>query len=224
MTLDVNSLIGGAPEDTPEDELAEICKQVAAGRASFVDAGVLKRPVTQNFLALVFDMDPATVKKRLLQVKPVGYGGTAKQPRPLYDFKEACSHLVEPKIDLEAYIKSLDVNKLPNLLNKMFWEGQHTRLRFFLASGQAWATEDVLEVLGELFMMVKDQMLTIPEHLRDSGVSDDVCETVRNACDNFQKSLHEHLIELPKTRQTMHIFADDPALKSARPVSDAGDE
>jgi hypothetical protein len=223
MSDDIDALIGGhgsqlqpAPRrpETPQDEIDRILKQVAGGQGSFVDGGELKRPVTQNFLALVFDMDPATVKKRLLRVKPVGFGGGSKQPRALYDFKEACSYLVEPKIDLDAYIKSLDPNKLPNHINKMFWEAQRTRLRFFIDTGQAWGNEDVLDVLGGLFMLIKDRTLMIPEELREAGVSDEVCETVRTMCDKFERDLHKQLIELPRQRQTQHIFADDPALKS----------
>jgi hypothetical protein len=214
MTDPIDDMIGGA--DTPQDEIDEICKQIASGRGSFVDAGDTKRPVTQNFLALAFDMDSATVKKRLLRVKPVGYGGTTKQPRALYDFKEACSYLVEPKIDLDAYIRSIDPNKLPNHINKMYWEARRTRLRFELDAGQAWRSEDVLEVFGTVFMLIKDRVQLWSETMREAvKLSDEQFARFTQMTDDLQNSLHSELVAIPESRST-------PSMAAA--VEGAGDE
>jgi hypothetical protein len=204
---DIDDLIGGTPQDdTPQDEIDALCREVATGKGSFVNQGDLKRPVTMNFLALVFDMDPATVKKRLLAVKPVGYGGTAKQPRPLYDFKEACAYLVEPKIDLDAYIRSIDVNKLPNLLNKMYWEGKRTRLKYLQEAGDAWRTEDVLERFGTVFMLIKDHTQLWSEKMREEiGLTDEQYRRFKQMQDALLGDLDEQLKELPAQSRTPSI-------------------
>lgn len=207
---DINDLIGGhgsqltpAPakvrEDTPQHEIDAIIKQVGGGKGSFVDAGVLKRPVTRNFLALVFDMDPATVKKRLLTVKPVGFAGSGVQARELYDFKEACSYLVEPKIDLDAYIRSLDPAKLPNHINDMFWKAQRTRLKFLHEAREAWATGDVLAVFGETNMLIKDRVQLWGETMREEcKLSDEQMDTFNKMSDALLLDLHKALIAEPE--------------------------
>jgi len=202
---------GGLPRrtDTSEDEINAILKQVAGGKGSFVDGGELKRPVTQNFLALVFDMDPATVKKRLLTVKPVGFVGSGVQTRKLYDFKEACSYLVEPKIDLDAYIKSLDPAKLPNHINKMFWEAQRIRLKFMLEAGQAWRTEDVLARLGDACMLIKDRVQLWAETMREvCKLDDEQYARFVQMQNDLQNDLHALLVSAPERSTTRSIAAE----------------
>jgi hypothetical protein len=203
MTADIDALIG-AP-DTPEPEVDALCKAIATGRGAFVDAGDLKRPVTQNTLALIFDMDPATVKKRLLQVRPTRFAGT----RPLYDFKEACKYLVEPVIDLDLYIRSIDVNKLPNLLNKTYWEAKRIRLKYMLEAGDAWHTEDVLEVFGRVAMTIKDRVQMWSENIREAaGLSDDQHAKFRQMVDDMQTDIHAALVAMPGETQTESVGAD----------------
>jgi hypothetical protein len=207
MNTDIDALIGGAPEETPQDEIDSLCKAVASGRGSFVDAGDLKRPVTMNFLRLVFDMDPATVKKRLLQVKPV-HGSNGN--RPLYDFKESCKYLVEPIIDRDLYIRSIDVNKLPNLLNKVYWEAKRTRLRYLQEAGEAWRSEDVLEVFGATFMLIKDHVQLWSEKMRDEvGLTDEQCARFKQMQDAMLLDLDEQLRALPAKRSTPSIAAHE---------------
>lgn len=206
---DADALIGGGG-DTPDDEIDSICKKIAGGQGSFVDAGALKRPVTQNFLAIVFDMDPATVKKRLLQVKPVRHAGTAKQPRALYDFKEAAAYLIEPKIDLDVYIRSIDAKDLPNHINKLYWEAKRGRLRYMLEANQAWRTEKVLDVFGTVFMLIKDSVQLWAEQMRDTvRLTDDQYARFRHMTDELQNNLHAELMQIPARQSTESVAADD---------------
>jgi hypothetical protein len=154
-------------------------------------------------------MDQATVKKRLLTVKPVRIGGTEKVPRPLYDFKEACSYLVKPNIDLDLYIRSMDVNKLPNLLNKIYWEAKRTRLRYELEAGDAWRTEDVLAVFGLVFMTIKDRIQLWSETMREAvRLNDEQYARFQQMTDDLQGDLHEHLCRIPAERQTQSLVVE----------------
>lgn len=199
-----SQLTPAALEDTPQSEVDLILKQVAGGKGSFVDAGELKRPVTQNFLAQVFDMDPATVKKRLLTVKPVGFVGSGVQTRKLYDFKEACGYLVEPKIDLDSYIRSIDPAKLPNHLNKFYWDAQLVKLKFMTQAREAFLAPDILAVFGRVFMLLKDHVQLWPETAREKlNLDDKSTAKLKQLADALQNELYERLTKLPDEQETV---------------------
>jgi hypothetical protein len=201
--------------DSSQDDIDAVVKAIAGGRGSFVDAGDLKRPVTINFLAVVFDMDAATVKRRLTRVRPVAVGGTGLQPRNLYDFKEAVSYLVPPKIDLDAYIRSIDPSKLPNHLNKAYWEAQTLKLKYKLAAKEAWHSTDVLEVFGIVFMLIKDRVQLWAENMREVVKLDDgQFAKFSQMTDDLQLDLHEQLLKIPESRSTgsMAAAVDDVAV------------
>lgn len=209
---DIDALIGHGSQlpkappkraDTPQHEIDAIMKAVATGKGSFVDAGDLKRPVTQNFLALVFDMDPATVKKRLLAVKPIGYSGSGASARKMYDFKEACSYLVEPKIDLDAYIRSIDPGKLPNHLNKFYWDAQLAKQKFMERARELFAAPDILTVFGRVFMLIKDHVQLWPETAREKlSLSDEDTAKLKQLADALQNDLYARLTRLPDEQET----------------------
>lgn len=209
MSTDFDALLGGAapkpiPDSTSSQKLAAI-RNARAGK-TFVEAGEFKRPVTKNFIAQVFDMDPATVTKRLLACPTLTSPGDT---RPLYDFKQAVAYLVEPKMDIEAYIKNLDPNRMPNHINKVFWEAARVRLKFMIEAGDAWLTGEVLDVFGLVFMTIKDRMQLWTETLRErGGLSDETLARMTQMIDALQEDLHQQLVDIPKQRQTKSLVAE----------------
>lgn len=206
-------LIPEQPEYLDLSELAESdfsarqkAIKMASGGMTFVDAGELKKPVTMNFLALVFDMDPATVKKRLLTCPNIG---TGRGNNKVYDFKTAVAYLVPPKMDIDAYIKSLDPNKLPNHINKTFWEAKRTRLKFMIEAGEAWLTEKVLSKFGEAAMMVKNRMQLVVEEMRELGLTDEQSNRLRDILDKFQNDFHADLVQNAEDSHTPNLADDD---------------
>ncbi len=180
-------------------------KLAGSGRA-FIEVGVLKRPVSKNFLALLFDMDPATVTKRLLNCPTVGMAGGG---RPVYDFRTALGYLIPPQMDIGEYIESLDPNDLPNHISRAYWEAKRIRVRFLLEAGQAWATADVAEVFGGTWMTLKTQMQRLPEMLRERcGLTEEQFDAAVAACDACQNELHAKLIQAPNLRQTRSLAAE----------------
>lgn len=166
-----------------------------------------KMPVGLNFLASVFNMDAATVRKRLLLAPTVGLGGGN---RPIYDFKTAVEYLVKPKMDLTTYLATLNPAEMPNSINKAYWESRAIRLKFELAAGQAWATEDVLSVFGTVFMAIKERTKLWVEDLRESGALDDEqLMKMGQRVDAFQAALHADLIDIPAKRKTRSLAFRD---------------
>jgi len=163
-------------------------------------------PVSQNFLARVFNMDPMTVNRRLRKVKPVGHSGE-KVKRPIYDFKTACEHLLKPKMDIDTYLATLNPADMPNAINKVFWEAKRIKLKFEIEAGQAWATDDVIEVLGSMAMAIKSHTQLWVERLRDLGLTDEQSLKFAGMVDAYNSDLHEKLVAMPKQRQTRSRLA-----------------
>ncbi len=197
--------------DSTERERTRVLR-AAAGGATFVQLRELKRPVTANFLAAVFDMDPSTVKKRLIPLEALAQVGV----KTLYDFKEAAAYLIEPKLDLEKYLMSLDFKKLPHHINKVFWDAKRSKLKYKHEAGEAWETADVLEVFGRTFMTIKDQTQLFVETMRErGGLSDEQMLIFESLIDGFQANIHAKMIEEPKLHQTRSIAGQDRDLDEA---------
>ncbi|WP_242137033.1 DUF1441 family protein [Sphingomonas sp. TREG-RG-20F-R18-01] len=156
-------------------------------------------PVSMNFLGRVFRMDPATVRKRLVNCKACGQVGGG---RPVYYFHEAVPYLIKPKMDLATYLRTLNPADMPNSINKVFWEAERIKNKTLIETGEAWPTAKVLEVFGTVFMMVKDRVPLITEGMRDAGLSDEQSRTLAGFTDQFQKDLHEALVALPQQQKT----------------------
>jgi hypothetical protein len=181
--------------------------KAAASGNTLIDERVFHMPVSQNFLARIFNMDPMTVNRRLRRVKPIGFAGGEKQKRPLYDFKAACEHLLKPKMDIDTYLATLNPADMPNGVNKTFWEAKRIKLRYEIEAGEAWATPDVLEVFGRMAMTIKSHTQLWTERLRELGLSDEQSAKFGGMVDAFNTELHTILVEEPSKRQTRSRLA-----------------
>jgi hypothetical protein len=188
---------------TPQMQAA---MKAAASGNTLIDERVFHMPVSQNFLARVLNMDAMTVNRRLRRVKPVGYAGGEKQKRPLYDFKTALEHLLKPKMDIDTYMATLNPADMPNAINKTYWEAKRIKLKFEIEAGQAWATADVLEVLGRMAMTIKSHTQLWVENMR-SMLSDEQAAKLSAATDVFNNELHGMLVDEPNKRQTRSRLA-----------------
>jgi hypothetical protein len=165
-------------------------------------------PCTQNFLARVLNMDPMTVRKRLVKCKPCGSVGNN---RPVYLFHDAIQYLIKPKMDLSTYLRTLNPTDMPNSINKVYWEAERIKNKVMIETGEAWPTERIINVLGSVFMMIKDRMPLITESIRDLGASDAVQAKLTEMTDQFQRDLHAALVEMPKNNQSFSRQAEiDP--------------
>lgn len=161
------------------------------------------KPVTQQFLAEVFGMDPKTVKKRLIHCPMV-----MKSNRALYEFKTACEYLLKPRMDEATFMKTLNAADLPPIVNKVVWEAKRIKLKYEIEAGQAWSTDDVLEVFGEVFMAVKSHAQLWAESMRELDLGDEANRKIEGLVDGFSADLHSKLVEMPKQRQTRSKIAE----------------
>lgn len=234
MTIDIDNLLGGpaappsrrrarapkpaAPPPEITDETIDlsdvedstillkqrVIHQASIGRA-FIEVNELRRPVSVSFLANAFAMSPDTVKKRLRDCPAIGNGGGN---RPVYDFRTACGYLIPPKMRIEEYIRSIDPNELPNYLNKVFWEAQRIKIKAMLEAGDAWPTEDVLDVFGRAFMDIKSRTQLWMSALReDPGMTTAQGVRLSELVDKLLNSLYEKLVKAPTEKRTRSMAA-----------------
>lgn len=165
-------------------------------------------PVSANFFARVFRLDPMTVSKRLRKVKPCGYAGGGANKRALYDFADTVPYLLKPRMDLGTYLKTLNAADLPNSINKSFWEAERIKNKTLIETSEAWPTEKVIDVLGSVFMLVKDRMPFMYDKMRDLGLNIEQQAKLQEMFDQFQRDLHDKLVEMPKKKQSYSRFSE----------------
>lgn len=223
MTEELSSLLGPTvdvrAERLAERQQREIVKNAALGRGQY-KAKQFLLPVSQNFLVEVWGMDPETVKKRLLKCPVVGTHAN----RDVYDFKTACEYLLKPRMDIETFLKTLNPADMPNAVNKTFWEALRGKLKFQIEAGEAWATEDVLDVFGRVFMTIKERTKLWVENVRETAaLGDEGNQKFTEMVDDYLTNLHSELIEIPKARQTRSKAAEIEGLNTPERF-DADDE
>jgi len=161
-------------------------------------------PVPQQFLADVLHMDPATVKKRLRRCKPAAVISN----RPVWYFHEAIQFLVKPKMNAEEFARSLNKADLPPEINVAFWNAQRQRVKYKIEAQEAWETEDVLKVLGEVAMTLKDSLTMVVEELRNRAkLTDEQTQIVSECVDEIRTEIRAKLVELPQRSATGSMHA-----------------
>lgn len=137
-------------EDVMGFEVDKPKKDKTPGLAKF-DYSLLDG-VTTSWLSSAFGMDRRTVRKKLRNVECV------KGPNnsDLYDFKEACGHLIDPLYNIEDFIKGMRSSDLPVSLQKDFWEAQNKKQTYLKNAGELWHTDDVVEVFSQGLSMIKE--------------------------------------------------------------------
>lgn len=176
-------------------------RAAAASRLEVFQEKDFYQPVSVTFLSKVLRMNLETVQRRLQTVTPVGHAGTS-QNRPLYDFVTAVEHLVKPKMNLRTYLRSLNPADMPQNISKVYWEAERIRTKALIEAGEAWPTEDVIQVMAQANKMVNDRIPLLVEAMREEGLTDDQMKKLEAACDQFRKDVHEAYVEFPKQQST----------------------
>lgn len=178
--------------------------------------------VTVTWLATVFRMGTNTVKRKLADCPVLQKHKAAN----LYDLKVAVQYLVQPKVDVAEYIKSMNPRDLPPMLQRDFWDAQNKRIAFEEASGDLWRTEKVMEVLAEAFKLIKTNVQLWPDTIeRVHGLTDDQRKALVECGDGLLRDIHSALVDMPNHRRTPNANdVREPSLKPYRPIDDDTDD
>lgn len=163
------------------------------------DLGLVAGGVSAAWLGHVFGMDKNTVKKRLANCPVAGMNrGT-----PHYLIKEAAAYLVNPKVDIEEYIKSVRAQDLPPQLNDTYWSALGKRQKVLADAGETWNTDDVLAVFGRVNIKIKSTVqLWVDEVERVHGLTDEQRAMLIRMCDGLLDDIHEMYVNEPSKRRT----------------------
>lgn len=189
---DIEDLVGSVPpeEDAPEDKLS----------FSSVDAFLINQGVSVQWLAKAFRMTRHAVEQKLASCRPIARG---THGNPLYDLPEAASYLVDPKIDINAYLKNIKPEKLPEKLRESVWNSMLKRQRWEEKAGHLWRTETVMTRFAETLANVRQQLQQIPDKVeRLTGLSIEQYKIIRNTIDQVQEEIYQEVIALNKGRFT----------------------
>lgn len=177
----------------------------------------LRRPVTISTLATIFHHDVQTITRRLIDCPFI-----QQSNRKLYDFKEACSYIVKPRMTPEQFVKTLNKADLPPEINLAFWNAQRAKLKFKLEAQEAWETGDVLEVFGDAFMTIKDVLTTAVEDLRERArLSDEQTRALELAIDELRDTLRQKLVAAPLQKRTPSIL-EQPLFGTGKEINPIG--
>lgn len=156
--------------------------------------------VTITWLMQAFQMSRQEVRRKLAGCAPIRYDGNNK---PIYDFREAASYLVKPKINVRDYIRQLKPKNLPNELQTEYWSARLKQQTWEVKAGQLWRTQDVVDLFGEVFKAVKTSAQLFPDVIeRESGLTEAQRVRLVELVDTLQQDIYERLVAISKQRST----------------------
>lgn len=156
---------------------------------------ILYEGASVNQLALLFDKKTTEVS-RILAVAKVQPCGERKS-YPIYRVIDAAPHLIPPReADVADVIRNLSPKDLPPALTKEYWAAQHARLKYEEDRGDLWRTDEVIEMMSEVFKTLRMSILLMPDQLeKQSQLSDQQRNIVLNMIDGLLNDLADSLIE-----------------------------
>ena len=180
------------------------------------DPSEFVRPVGVTFIGTVLGIEPRRLHRKLAKCPIVQWQMHKGKKVPLYDFKEAMSYCVEPKIDLKTWFSSLSTTTMPPLISKAFWEAIRTKNRVMEEAGHYWHDEDVLAILGQIAMTIKDTTLLWLEDLPNrQTISNEDYHALRQQVTDLNAEICKKITEFPRERKSVSASIE-------REISDAG--
>lgn len=196
---------------TNAERAARLAAEAAEGKGDKIelpDVSMFYQPVGITFLAKVFRMEQKTALKKLMKCPVLDYQDFRGKMQPRWDFVEAASYLIPPKVDLVQYLTSLNSNNIPPHINKTFWDAMNAKAKWMANARETWRDEDVLEVLGATAIMIREvSMLWIDELPDKVSITNENYIALRERVSDLLEQVKEKLQDLPKLRRTESVVA-----------------
>lgn len=186
-----------------------------------MDLDAVMKGVTIGWLAQAFGINHTQAKNKLRDCPPL----YRRKEGFVYDFRVAVPYFVKPVFNIEDYLKNASVEDLPLRLQTEFWAAMNKRREYEEATGHLWRSEDVFEILGEVFQSMKNTMqLWSSDVERQTGLTDAQRTIIREGVDRLQDQIYEKLVSMvknPRTKSVRQIEAEAEAKRNApAPVVD----
>jgi len=142
-------------------------------------------------LAVEFELDRRTVKKRLARVKP---GGQTERGYPGYFMTDAAPALLE----IEAQEHTADPEKMNPRERKEWYEGERRRRELQIQDGELYVAHEQDREVSRVFKMVANGLEALPDILeRDAGLQGHQLEPVFRAIDSMREQLFQEIANRP---------------------------
>ena len=142
-------------------------------------------------LAVEFQIDRRTVKKRLANVDP---SGTSKNGYPAYKLADVAGPLLGIKL-----IQSGDCNpeELTPKERKDWYDGEHKRRDLQIRDRELIPVEEFTRIYSHMLKVVAAGLETLPDMLeRDAGLSGKQLEPVFTVVDGLRETIYHELGKL----------------------------
>lgn len=170
----------------------------------------LQRGVTINWLMQAFGMNRRQILNRLADcpVLRAGQNGTK-----VFDFRTACAHIVDPKVNVKKYIEKLDPKDLPENLRSEYWSARLKEQKARMIAQGLWRTEDVQAQFGEIFKMFKETVTLWADTLDETtGLTSEQVEIVDGLARSLLNEVHAAIqtyVSEGRTRSQIQEFDED---------------
>jgi hypothetical protein len=145
---------------------------------------------TVNQLSAMFNMTKTEVSKRIRTLPPSGI----RSGYPIYKVHEAAPYLVQPKADVEEYVRKMGVRDLPPTLQKDLWAAMNGQLKFEQSQGMVWRVERIQEVWSEWHKRIRMTLLIAPDDAeREGRLPPEFYEWFREFIDRLLLGLHQEV-------------------------------
>ena len=184
----------------PKRQVHNLSDDETFDRHSTQDLQEIRDGVTVTWLSSLYGLARKTIEKQLVGCPVMKRG---KNDAPLYDLTIAAAYLSSRKRDIAAALKTAKEADLPAPLQRQFWQTKLLRNKWEMEAGEMWATEDVLDVLGEVFKIIKNNTMLWVDNLEQTAtLSKEQRENLVSYVDELNTTIHAEIVKLPDRRQT----------------------
>jgi len=177
--------------------------------------------VNINWLAAEFGISRRSVVNKLVGIRPMRYG---QRHSPIYRVPEAAARLVKPDINVEEAMKRMRPQDLPPMTQAVFWDGMTKKTKWMREAGLLWHTDDVLEVLGDVFKTLRATIQLWADTVdKAETLSKEQMTFLRQQADALQSELYEKLVANARKTQTRPL-SETPIDGLVLPEEDEGSE
>lgn len=161
--------------------------------------------VTVPWLARVFNLDPVTVRKRLVGCPTL----RARASGHTYDVAVAASYLVTPKMDAADFMKRMKSADIPPKMQEAYWSAVLKRHKAEENAGDLWRSDDVMDLMSDVLKAVRDAFQLFPTSMeREGSLTDKQRIALVAMMDDLQSDLHKRVLDITRVRETPSVASE----------------
>lgn len=172
----------------------------------------LQNGVGAPFFSALLDM-PVDEVRRVLE--PCDFI-TRKQSGKVWRFKEAMGYLVKPTLTPEELAAAAKANQLPTDLRKAYFAAKMAQLDFQERTGYLWRSEDVKNLIVDMFSEIRNTIQTFPDIVeREGGLTEKQMASLVRLTDSLQKQIEENVKKVVESRHPPTSVTDEDFAETA---------